>query len=117
MMRDSTATQTLTEPRVLTQIWKTSCFAWVRDSIATNDLTDEKHPVTPLEQGILSDLRIAPVGLESLIGRSARTGEDITPVLRSLVESDLLVPVEEDESGRFSINRVDIETGSHCNAD
>lgn len=98
------------------QTWKTSCFVWIRGLTATNDLTDEKHVLTAIERQILSELQTEPTDLKGLARRLARPANDTTPLLDSLVERGLVVPFEEDESSKYSVNRVDIEIGSHCNA-
>jgi hypothetical protein len=115
-MSISAPTQGLTGLNLSTQTWKTSCFVWISNSIATNDLTDERHSLTEPEREILSELKTSPANLESLATKLARPVDDTAPILTNLVDRSLLVPAEVDESRNFSVNRVDIETSSHCNA-
>lgn len=104
------------EARILSETWKTSCFVWMRDSVAINDLTDVSQPLAPFEQRVVFELKTAPAGIQALARRLETTEEHIAPVLRSLVDRSLLAPADEDESYKYSVNRVDIETNSHCNA-
>ena len=98
-----------TDPVALAQTWKTSCFVWVRNSIATSDLSDETHPLTAIEKEILAALKVAPADIQTLADKLACSLADTAPVLRGLADRLLLVPGEEDESRKFSVNRVDIE--------
>jgi len=89
---------------------------WFRDSIATNDLTDQKHVLNKIEQQTLAELKASPANSDYLIGKFSGLLDDTASVLNSLVKRGLLVSAEEDESRKFAVNRVDIETSSHCNA-
>src|SRR5580700_5296094 len=100
----------------LSERWKTSCFAWVADSIGTNDLTGEKHRLTAIERQIVSQLKAAPANPEALADSLACDPVDSAAAFSSLVERGFLVPASEDEAGKFTVHRVDIETCSHCNA-
>src|SRR5579872_6384586 len=109
-------TATAPNSTALSQIWKTSCFVWVADSVATNDLTGERHHLTGIEQAMVSQLKAAPSGPEAIAGRLACDPIDSAAAFSSLIERGLLVPELEDEAGKFTVKRVDIETCSHCNA-
>jgi sulfatase maturation enzyme AslB (radical SAM superfamily) len=103
-------------PDILTRPLKTSCFVWIAGGVATNDLTDEQRPLSALERLILTALAAAPdtpARLQAALGCGLTETADAA---RSLVAAGYLVDAGEDESGRFAVHRVDIETLSHCNA-
>jgi Radical SAM superfamily/Iron-sulfur cluster-binding domain len=103
-------------PSGLKTRWKASVFVWLRGSTLIDDLTDESHELVEAERQILAALKTNPASLEDLAATLSRPPSDLAADLESLVERGLLVPAEEDESGKFAVNRVDIETSSHCNA-
>jgi hypothetical protein len=107
---------TLSEAEFSSQLWKTSCFVWVRNSIATNDLTDEQTSLTQIEHKILAQLKVHRADAHELSARLEQSPELTDEVLHRLVERGVVVPADEDESRKFSVKRVDIEISSHCNA-
>src|SRR6266849_1911276 len=107
---------TLSEAEFSSQLWKTSCFVWVRNSISTNDLTDEQTSLTQIEHKILAQLKVHRADAHELSARLEQSPELTDEVLHRLVERGFVVPADEDESRKFSVKRVDIEISSHCNA-
>ena len=103
-------------PDILTRPLKTSCFVWIAEGIATNDLTDEQRSLSAAEQDLLSRLRSTPAPVASLPIPMTKDVEACSGTVQSLVNAGFLVPADDDESDRFAINRVDVETVSHCNA-
>jgi hypothetical protein len=101
---------------ILMRPLKTSCFVWFDGDFAVHDLTDEQRRIDPVERQILSALKTVPRALSGIQAPLGFTDADITAAAESLVAGGFLVPAAEDESARFAVTRVDIETISHCNA-
>ncbi len=100
----------------MTGTWKTSCFVWLDSSTAHNDLTDEAHRLPETELRVLSELKAVPGDLTRIAQRFSSDVERVSAIAREWIERGLIVPSGEDESRKFSVKRVDIETCSHCNA-
>jgi sulfatase maturation enzyme AslB (radical SAM superfamily) len=105
-----------TDTAIGMQTWKTSCFVWFDGATARNDLTDEVFELPADELRILSDLKTAPADLTQMAERLLWDPERTAAVVRQWIEQQLIVPSTADEGKEFSVKRVDIETGSHCNA-
>jgi sulfatase maturation enzyme AslB (radical SAM superfamily) len=84
-----------------------------RPAVAINDLTDQRHELSAIELKAVWELRAKPGDLRRL---AATLGCPVEPVLARLVDLKLVVPGDVDESRKFTVKRVDIETCTHCNA-
>jgi len=97
--------------RILDQTWKTSCFVWLDNLVANNDLLDQKHLLTESEARLLTALKTTQANPPNSVGD--QTAHDN---FHRLLELGLIVPASQDEGRKFSVKRVDIETCTHCNA-